>query len=173
MSVQGRQFPFLFNNSLASFSEIQNEFNTLYPEAKEWKGKEHILGCTFVDGVNFDHMCAAAVAAHKTFPTAMVFEGRWGTGVDSNERPLRILIDCGSTMEAIVNTSVKLSAKKLAKASLEPHRIRAGGGVIESNARVWNNQHIFVSNSSVSVNKVVQLDLPALDYDLILLGTRS
>ena len=72
-------------------------------------------------------------------------------------------------MECIVNTAhISVPASKLKKAQLEPHRIRTGGGIIETDARTWTNQHVFVGNSSVSVSKVTELTIEALDYDMIL-----
>ena len=165
-----RQLPFNFNNTLLSFTEIKSDFQkqcSVSNRGFTFK-QDHVVGCTFRDGAKQDHLHLAAISAYKSHPSAMVFEGYWGAGPNKG-RAYKILIDCGSSIECIVNTAhISVPASKLKKAQLEPHRIRTGGGIIETDARTWMNQHIFVGNSSVSVSKVTELTIEALDYDVIL-----
>ena len=165
-----RQLPFNFNNTLLSFTEIKSDFQKQYSvsDGGFTFEQDHVVACTFSDGAKQDHLHLAAISALKSHPNAMVFEGYWGAGPNKG-RAYKILIDCGSSIECIVNTAhISVPASKLKKATLEPHRIRTGGGIIETNARTWTNQHVFVGNSSVSVSKVTELSISALDYDMIL-----
>ena len=159
-----RQLPFNFNDTLLSFTEIKSDFQKQYSvsDGGFTFEQDHVVACTFSDGAKQDHLHLAAISALKSHPNAMVFEGYWGAGPNKG-RAYKILIDCGSSIECIVNTAhISVPASKLKKATLEPHRIRTGGGIIETNARTWTNQHVFVGNSSVSVSKVTELSISAL-----------
>ena len=109
---------------------------------------------------------AATVRHYNKYPTAMVFHGSWGHG--SSKKKLKILIDSGCTMPCIVNKRVEITAARLRRSSHVPTRVRTGGGVMETNAKVWHNQHITVGNTSVAVSTITQLDVSSLDYDMIL-----
>ena len=100
----------------------------------------------------------------QTLPSAMTFRGElFGL------KNLRILIDSGSTREALVSSRLHISETNLNRSEAFALRLLTGGGVMRGSSVRWRGgETITVSGKHVTLKDVVQTNIGDLPYDVIL-----
>ena len=97
----------------------------------------------------------------NAFPSALVYTISWGG------RKYKTLLDTGCSFEFVVNGKANVDANKLMSAQKTRHRVKTGGGVVESDTHTWSNQKMRCQGSEFNVNSVTCLRMDSLDYDAI------
>lgn len=132
------------------------------PPKGEASGHVHVLGRSFDDQVihTIKNDCVYANVSNS-FPSALVYTISWGG------RRYRTLLDTGCSFEFVINGKSNIDANKLMAATKTRHRVKTGGGVVESDTHTWSNQKMRCQGSEFNVNNVTCLHMDSLDYDAI------
>ena len=125
-------------------------------------GHVHVLGRSLDDQVisNVKSTCIYANVSNA-FPSALVYTIVWGG------RKYRTLLDTGCSFEFVINGKTNVDSNKLMSATKTRHRVKTGGGVVESDTHTWSNQKMRCQGSEFNVNSVTCLRMDSLDYDAI------
>ena len=127
-----------------------------------------VLGITLTDPLShiarIDDELDAIRRVRSSVPSTMAFRGEM-----FGLKNLRILIDSGSTREALISSRIHISEQVLDRSEDFSLRLLTGGGVLSSPAARWSaGETIRVSGKSATLKDVVQTSIGDLPYDVIL-----
>ena len=77
------------------------------------------------------------------------------------------LLDTGCSFEFVVHGKANVDANELMSAQKTRHRVKTGGGVVESDTHTWSDQKMRCQGSEFDVNSVTCLSMDSLDCDAI------
>jgi len=77
----------------------------------------------------------------------------------------RTLLDTGCSFEFVMNGKSNTDANKLMAATETRHRVKTGGGAVESDTHTWSDQKMRRQGSEFNVNSVTCLHMDSSDCD--------